>query len=323
MELRHLRYFVTVAEARSVSRAAERLAIAQPPLSQQIRRLEHELGFALFERHPIGVVLTRAGEALLPYARDVLRTAADAVAVATAAHRGSTGHLILGFINGAAYRILPDLLRTHRDSHPYVDVTVRELTIAEQVDALLSRHIDAGLLRPPLENRDLELEVLTRERFIIAMAENHAYAQRASLSLRDLHGAALVTYPYGQPAGFREQIDAVLKRRKIVPVVTQEAAQLHTLCGLAAAGVGLAIVPGSMKIFSLPGLHFKPLRDLSARAEIALAWRRGDNTPQIAGLVAAARLVAERTQSPPPPTPPASPASPPPRASRSAGPVPR
>lgn len=315
MELRHLRYFVAVAEERSVSRAAERLAIAQPPLSQQMRRLERELGFPLFERQPGGVILTRAGEALLPHARDLLRAAADATAAATAAHRGDAGHLALGFINGAAYRVLPALLRAYRDTHPVVEVAVRELAIADQLDALQARRIDAGLLRPPVDDPRLDFLVIARERFVVAMAHDHACARRASLILRDLDDVAVVAYPRGHRAGFRERIDAALAAQRSVPRIAQEATQLHTLCGLAAARVGMAIVPASAEAFSIPGLCFVPLRDLAARAEIALAWRKNDPSAQVAALVAAARSVRLASREPGrAATSPASPATPAPRA---------
>ena len=135
MELRHLRYFLAVAEERSFSRAAERLGIAQPPLSQQIRRLERDLGFPVFERLPKGIRLTPAGEALVSAARSVLQAADEARKTAESAHLGVTGRLVIGFINSAAYSILPRLLRAYSDAHARIKVDAQEMAIAERSDA--------------------------------------------------------------------------------------------------------------------------------------------------------------------------------------------
>ncbi len=271
-----------------MSRAAHRLAIAQPPLSQQIRRLERELGYPLFERTPTGVVPTRAGEALLPHARALLRAADGAVATAAAAHRGDAGRLTLGFINGAAYRVLPTLLRRYRARHPDVTVIVREMAISEQLEALAEGHIDAGILRPEIDEAQFASLLLSREPFVAAVPADDPRATQASIALRDLDGRALVAYPRGHPAGFRERIDAALHAAGAAPSIVQEATQLHTLCGLAAGGVGIAIVPEDARALAIAGLRFVPLDGLHACAETCLAWRRSNTLAQLGNLVAVA-----------------------------------
>lgn len=289
MELRHLRYFIAVAEERSFSRAAERLDIAQPPLSQQIRRLEVALGFVLFERTSKGVRLTQAGAALLPGARSVLQTADDARKAAEAAHLGVAGRLTIAFINSAAYGILPRLLKAYRDAHPHILVDVREKPIADQIDALVEGRVDAGILRPPVDDRRLEAIKLVHEPFVVALPARHVLASRAKLNVRDLQGEPLVGYPRGHLAGFRERIDAALRNAGVTPRFVQEATHVHTLCGLVAGGVGVSIVPVGARVLAIDGVRFVPLTARDLYAEVWLAWSRAATAPQLQDLVAVAR----------------------------------
>lgn len=290
MELRHLRYFIAVAEERSFSRAAERLHIAQPPLSQQIRRLEVDLGFALFERTPRGVKLTRAGDALLPGARWVLQAADDARKAAEAAHLGVAGRLTVAFINSSAYGILPRLLKAYRDAHPDIILDVREMSIADQLDALVAGRVDAGILRPPIDDRRLQAIRLVHEPFVVALPAGHVLASRAKLRLQDLQDEPLVGYPRGHPAGFRERIEAALRSAGVTPRVVQEATHVHTLCGLVAGAVGVAIVPAGARVLAIEGVQFVPLSARDLHAEVWLAWLRAASVPQLRALV----TVAER-----------------------------
>jgi DNA-binding transcriptional LysR family regulator len=292
VELRHLRYFVAIAEERSFSRAAERLSIAQPPLSQQIRRLEAELGFPLFERKPHGVALTRAGEVLLGRARAILLACSEAAADAEAAHRGVAGRLKLAFINSAAYDVLPRLLMAFRKAHPDIEVGVREMIIADQLDALADGSIDAGILRPPVDDARLDALLLAREPFVVALPRGHALRSRSSLTLRDLADEALIAYPRGHPAGFRERIDAALRALGSTPRIVQEATQVHTICGLVAGGVGISIVPIGAQVLAIEGIGFVSLRAPDLYADIWLAWPRQSQLPQLQHFVAVARNVA-------------------------------
>lgn len=291
MELRHLRYFVAVAEERSFSRAAERLGIAQPPLSQQIRRLERDLGFPLFERLPKGIRLTPAGEALVSGARSALRAADEARQAAEAAHRGVTGRLAIGFINSAAYSILPRLLRAYQDAHAQINVDAREMAIADQVDALVEGRIHAGILRPPVDDRRLEAIKLVHEPFVVAVPAGQVLASRARLTLGDLDAVPLVSYPRGHPAGFRERIDAALRNAGVTPRFVHEATHVHTLCGLVGGGVGVSIVPAGAGVLAMDGVRFVSLAAEDLYAEVWLAWSRIATAPQVHGLVAVARNI--------------------------------
>jgi DNA-binding transcriptional LysR family regulator len=291
MELRHLRYFIAVAEERSFSRAAERLAIAQPPLSQQIRRLEVDLGFPLFERTPKGVRLTRAGEAFLPAARSVLEAADAARQSAEHAHRGIAGRLSIAYMNSAAYGVLPRLLKGMRDGHPGIQVDVREMTIADQFDALVDGRVDAGILRPPIDDTRLASIKLVDEPFVVALPCDHPLAKAPAIDPHALGTERLVGYPRGHPAGFRERVDATLRNSGITPRVVQEAIHIHTLCGLVAGGVGLAIVPAGSRAMTIDGVQFVPLAAPGMRAEVWLAWLRAAAEPQVQNLIAVAKAV--------------------------------
>jgi DNA-binding transcriptional LysR family regulator len=289
VELRHLRYFIAVAEERSFSRAADRLDLAQPPLSQQIRRLEADLGFPLFDRTSRGVRLTRAGEALLPGARTVLQAAEDAKKSAQAAHDGVAGRLSIAYMNSAAYGILPRLLRAVRAAHPDVRVEVREMAIADQLDALVEGRVDVGILRPPIDDVRLDSIPLLDEAFLVALPDAHPLASSKVVHLRDLDAEPLIAYPRGHPAGFRERIDTALRNEGVTPRVVHEATHVHSLCGLVAAGLGASIVPAGARALGIEGVHLVPL-DCDLRAEVRLAWLRAAMQPQVQHLIA----VAER-----------------------------
>jgi DNA-binding transcriptional LysR family regulator len=288
VELRHLRYFLAVAEERSFSRAAERLHIAQPPLSQQIRRLEKDLGFAVFARTSKGVRLTPAGQALLEGARAVLSAVDDARRSAEAAHAGVAGRLSLAFMNSAAYSILPRLLKAYARAHPGVAVDAREMAIADQIDALVDGRIDAGILRPPIDDTRLAAVPLAEEPFVVALPAGHGLSSKPKVRLADLHGEALVGYPRGHVAGFRERIDATLRADGISPRVVQEAIHVHTLCGLVAGGVGAAIVPESARRLAMEDVVFVPLDAPDLRAQTWLAWLANSTMPQLQHLITTA-----------------------------------
>src|SRR5579875_998382 len=176
MELRHLRYFVAVAEELHFGRAAARLMIVQPSLSQQIRQLEDELGFPLLRRTKRSVELTDAGRVFLAEARDVLARVQSAKYAAQRANRGEVGRLVVGYISSSAFDLLPVLLRAYRERFPDVEVTLRELNTQEQVRALEEGHIHVGLLRLPISTPLINIEVVRREPIVCALPEEHPLA---------------------------------------------------------------------------------------------------------------------------------------------------
>src|SRR5687767_2086529 len=186
MELRHLRYFVAVAEELHFGRAAVRLHVSQPPLSQQIKALEEELGVQLFQRTRRHVELTDAGRALLPEARAALEQAERAQRVAREAGAGARGRLVIGFVTSASYSVLPAAVRALRRAWPSVEVTLREMVPSAQLEALEWREIDVGLLRPPVDDARVEVEVVLEEPLLVALPARSALARKRGLALGDL-----------------------------------------------------------------------------------------------------------------------------------------
>ena len=186
IELRHMIYFIAVAEELHFGRAAERLFIAQPPLSQQIQRLEKELGALLFRRTKRSVELTEAGAVFLEEARRTVAQAELAISTARRAQRGEVGRLAIGFVASATYLSLPETLRTYRRNYPEVELSLSELTTAQQVKALLNRQLDVGFVRPPLYTTEIETYILMEEEFVLALPETHALHDRLAIFIRGL-----------------------------------------------------------------------------------------------------------------------------------------
>lgn len=279
MELRHLRYFVTVAEELHFGRAAQRLHIAQPPLSQQIRQLEEELGVQLFLRTKRSVSLTEAGAAFFEEAQRVLEQTKHAVEVAQRTGHGEQGQLIIGFVGSATYGLLPRLLRNFRERYPAVVLVLRELTTSQQVHALQEQRIHLGVLRPPVTQKFLTLEAFTQEALIVALPEGHRLASQRSLSLAELAGEPFVLFPRRLGPGLYDHILHLCQQAGFSPHITQEAIQMQTTVGLVAAGFGIGLVPASLQQLRLDGVVYRELNDAFACMELALAWRQDAANP--------------------------------------------
>lgn len=282
MELRHLRYFVAVAEELHFGRAAQRLNIAQPPLSRQIRDLEREVGAALFERVARGVQLTAAGRAFLPQARLTLAQAERAKRTAQRAAQGEVGRLRVGFVDAATYSdVLPDVLSFFRMHLPQIGVSLFEMDSAQQEDALREGRIDLGIMqRPPADaERWLALEQVYRDALVLALPQEHRLARRARVSMHDLtHEAFVLLFRSSDP----ELWDSIIARCRAAgfsPRVIQEAGAWHTLAGVVGAGVGVAFVPGSLANIKRPGVTYKPVRGFAAELTLYAAWKRGEKSP--------------------------------------------
>jgi DNA-binding transcriptional LysR family regulator len=295
MELRHLRYFVAVAEELHFGRAAERLRIAQPPLSRQIRDLEREIGSALFERVPRGVELTPAGLAFLPEARLTLAQAERAQRTAQRAARGETGRLRVGFVEAATHSgILPDVLGFFRAHLPNVGLSLFELDPLRQAEAFQDARIDVGILHSaPLDAaRWLRVETIYTEPVILALPKTHRLAGRARLTLAALADEAFVSFP--RVVG-PEIFDDVVSRCRAVgfsPRIVQEATGWHTLASLVSAGVGIGFVPSSISEFQQRGVVYRPVRELDVKLSLAAVWKRGERSPVRERFVTALKAVA-------------------------------
>ncbi|MBD2020890.1 LysR family transcriptional regulator [Leptolyngbya sp. FACHB-36] len=274
MELRHLHYFIAVAEELNFSRAADRLHMAQPPLSQQIRQLEQELGFQVFHRTKRRVQLTEAGQAFLVEARQVLQHLDQAVQTGRQASRGEVGQLAIGFVSSTAYNILPPILQSFRRQVPDVTLELRELTTREQLQALLEGKLDIGFVRPPVEEPELATAVIFREPLMVALPEFHALQKRAKVPVRSLSNEPFILFPRAIAPGLYDPIISLCLQAGFSPRVVQEAIQMQTIVSLVAAEMGVAIVPLSLRNLQRQGVIYKPLQESTPMVEIVMIWRK-------------------------------------------------
>jgi DNA-binding transcriptional LysR family regulator len=273
MELRHLQYFITVAEELHFSRAAEKLHIAQPPLSQQIRQLEAELGLKLFERTKRKVELTVAGKAFLLEARRVFQQIEKAVEVAQQAARGEIGRLIIGFNSSATYSVLPKILRRFRRANPQIELILNELTTSQQLEHLNCQKIDLGLLYLPLPESDrLRYLRVHQEPLIVAISATNPLAVQAQISLNQLSQESFILPPSHLGEALYKKIIRLLEQNNFAPQKIQEAIQLQTAISLVAGGIGVAIVPASLQNLQRAGVVYKSLQETTPNIEIGAVW---------------------------------------------------
>lgn len=289
MELRHLRYFVAVAEELHFGRAAARLFIAQPPLSQQIQQLERELGVTLFGRTSRRVQLTPAGEAFLEGARQTLAALEAAAQSARRAARGETGWLGIGFAASATYDLLPAVLHDFRAQFPDVTLSLIELNAAEQTQALHDRSIHVGFARPPAAHAQIVVEAVRREPFLVALPDAHPLAARPMLSLPMLAGEPFVSFPETPLPSYAQVVRAVCEAAGFAPRVVQEVREMQTALSLVAAGLGIALLPASVQHLHRDGVVYRPLPDDAPRTEMAVICRKDDAAPVLQNFLAIIR----------------------------------
>lgn len=277
LELRHLRYFVAVAEELHFGRAAQRLHMSQPPLSMQIRSLEETVGTPLFERSRRRVTLTKAGEVFLRDARQILARTGLAVGAARSASRGETGDLAIGFISTADYNVLPPLLRDFRQRAPGVRLSLREATTDIQLDALAGGSLDVGFVMAPVDVPELEYRPIHREPLVIALPERHPLAgEPGSVSLARFARTPFLLFPRAHGPGLHDDIVAFCRQAGFSPRVEQEAVQMQTIISLVSAELGVALIPASMQNLRRTGVVYRTLVEQGPLIESGLAWRRDD-----------------------------------------------
>ncbi|WP_059002118.1 LysR family transcriptional regulator [Leptolyngbya sp. NIES-2104] len=291
MELRHLRYFVAVAEELHFGHAAQRLQIAQPPLSQQIRQLEQELGVELLYRTKRTVRLTEAGQAFLQQARQILVQSEQAIEVAQRASRGEVGRLAIGFVGSATCSLLPDVVRSFRRQFPDVRLLLHEMTTSEQLEALHDDRIQIGFLCPPINDAELSVETVLQESFVAVLPEVHPLATQTQLSLASLAEESFILSPRHLGSGFHDQIIRLCQQVGFMPQVTQEAIQMQTILSLVAAELGVALVPASLQTLQRAGVVYKPLEGQTLDVELAMVWRSANSSPVLHQFLAQSRAV--------------------------------
>lgn len=286
LPLPQLHAFVVLAEELHFGRAAARLGIAQPPLSQQIRRLETKVGHPLFSRTPGRTVLTPAGHALLPAARHALTDLSQGLAAARAVATGHSGTLRIGFAASIALTVLPGLLRAHRDRHPGVDLDIREMTTAPQLSALAAGTIDVGLLRePPPDEPLLSFRTILTEPFVAVLPSSHPLATQRTVELGQLADSPFVLLPREVGPGLHDRIVALCAAAGFTPRVAQRAVEWQTVCALVEAGLGVSLAPTGIRRIRLKGVAFRPVEPRTARTRVAVAWRGDDDSPLVTNLL--------------------------------------
>ncbi|SDH60554.1 DNA-binding transcriptional regulator, LysR family [Paraburkholderia phenazinium] len=310
-DLRQLRYFIAVAEEKHFGHAAARLSMTQPPLSQAIRALEETLGVELFARTKRSVELTPVGADLLPEVQRLLASAEGLRPLAQSLARGEAGVLSLAFVSTADYGLLPLLLRDFGARYPRVRLQLTEATSDVQIDELVAGRIDAGLVIAPLPPRhaaQLSWLPISREPLVIAMSsemaarvegrgDNDGAAAGAEwsdtpVSLRDLGDAPLVIFPRRLAPGFYDIIMDCYGVAGLTPRIAQEAIQMQTIVSLVSAGMGVALVPQSLRNLRRTGVVYRPLRESVPAIETGLVWRTAQVSPVLAGFIGIVRAHA-------------------------------
>jgi len=287
LELRQLRYFVTVAEELHFGRAAQRLHMTQPPLSQTIAALEETLGAPLFLRTRRQVELTPAGAALLPEARRLLAQAAGMPELVRRAAAGESGRLALSFVTPADYSVLPPLLRDYSAAFPHVELVLQEATTDVQIDDLLHGRIDAGLLIPPLPDKAqalLDLAIVLKEALVLC-APQGILPPDGPIALGALPRLPLIIFPRKSAPALYDAILSCFHDAGITPAIGQEAIQMQTIVSLVSAGMGLALVPQSVSNLQRPGVEYRALANPTPPVELGLAWRRDNASPVLRGFL--------------------------------------
>lgn len=301
MELRHLRYFAAVAEDLHFGRAALRLGVSQPPLSQQIRALEAEVGVPLLTRHPRGVDLTEAGKAFLAEARAALEQVERAVEAARRSARGEQGRLAIGYTSSTAFHpLIPAVVRAFRQAAPAVALELEESSTGELIEALRRERLDAAFVRTPVgDTAGLVIAPLLRERMLVVLPAQHPLAQRpaTALALAELAEETFILYRRPTGPGLYDAIIAACHAAGFAPHIGQEAPRLLSTLSLVSAGLGVSIIPQSISRLDTEGLAYRALADApQLLAPLHLAYRAAAVSGPVARLLEQVRqMVREGT----------------------------
>lgn len=289
MELRHLRYFIAVAEELHFGRAALALGISQPPLSQQIQALEQELGARLFERTNRRVELSEAGRLFLDEARQVLAQVDKAADVARRAQLGQLGELKVGFTTSAPFNSsIPKAIYAFRQAFPAVHLNLREMSSKEVADALVDGSIDIGLMRPLALPDSVTAVELFREPLVAVLNSAHPLVPDSSsgLHLADMANEPFVFFPRGHGSGLLAQLLSLARAAGFSPHIAQEAAAAMTIIGLVSAGLGVSVLPASFQWMRIDGVVYRPLLDAGAESAVWLVQRQEAPSAMVKGFAA-------------------------------------
>lgn len=291
MELRHLRYFATVARERSFTRASSILNIAQPPLSRQVQQLEAELGMALIDRNARPLELTEAGRLVYEQAAQILERVEDMRALVGRMRDSSRNVFRIGFVASTLYGKLPDVIRAYRAERPDTELVLSEMVTLDQIAALKEGRIDVGFGRIPFDDPAVTRLLLRNERLIVAVPGEHPLAGRAKVTcLRDLAAEDVIVYPRSPRPSYADQVLAMFRDRGFRPARVLEVRELQTALGLVAAGLGVCLVPAAVESLQRANVTYCPLDEEGVVSPIFMSCRVGDTSPDIPHVL---RLVQE------------------------------
>jgi DNA-binding transcriptional LysR family regulator len=285
MEFRALRCFVAVAEELHFGRAAARLNISQPALTQQIKRLEGELGVLLFDRNRRSVKLNQSGVALMVEAQAILLQIERTTNVVKRAQHAGGGHIRIGFVPSALVAGVAKVFHAARVAMPEVTETWIEINSAEQIVALQQERIDVGLAHTPLDYGAMKAFPLIREPLVIALPEAHPAALAAQIRLSALNKEEFVISPREGAPGYYDMVQAIFSEAGFRPRVAHQARHLFALINLVSVGLGLALVPSSFKSLTVPGVVFREIEGLQQLVELSVMWNPQNESPAVAGLL--------------------------------------
>jgi DNA-binding transcriptional LysR family regulator len=294
MDLRRLRYFVVAAEELNFSRAAGRLRIAQPPLSAQIKQLENELGVLLFDRTGRGVRLTDAGYVLLEEARRIFIQLEQTARMVERVGSGQVGRLSLGFVPSATNEVLPPVLYKFQKSFPEVELFLHEMMPDQVVQRLHGKQIDVGFFYLPFDDSALDTRPVSREPLVVALPETHPLAKEPEIDLRSLEREPFVLPRRYNMPGLYGQVTEVCRQAGFTPRPVQKDVWLmQTIVGLVASGIGVGLVPCSLRNFRRKGVVYKTVRGLSPTVEMGAIWRRSDSSAVLSAFLSIVGEVAQ------------------------------
>lgn len=294
MELRHLTYFITVAEELHFGRAAARLQMTQPPLSKQIQQLEDEMGVVLFKRNKRHVELTTAGELFLSEARKVLSQLNQAIDTAQRAQRGEFGQLVIGFVGSASYDILPAFIREYRRMYPDVSVILHELSTPDQILALIGRRIDIGLLHPPVSNSLIEAEPVKKGVAALSLPKNHPLASKKEITMEDLRDQSFIVVSREIWPGLYDEFLSLFQNESFSPKIVQEATEYQMVVGLVSAGIGIGVVPATAeKLFNLE-VVYREISEHPMPAVLSMAHLKKNNNPAMKQFIRLSRQIIRK-----------------------------
>lgn len=275
MNIRILRQFLTVAEEKSITKAAARIHIEQAPLSLAIKRLEKELGFDLLIRNPKGVELTGAGLHFLEYAKDAVKAIDSGISASKHMAAGLLGRVRIGFVTSASYELLPKIIQVFRKKFPNVDLTLKQMTNEDLIRNLASENLDFILTRSSLDLKELSFETLVNEEFVCAIHAHHKLAKNKSVHIKELKDESFITLrPY--LGGFYDQLMGLFTEADFKPKIVQEMPQLDAIIGVVGTGLGIGIVPATLKYLNIPNVKYLKLNGVNSTARIYLAWNKSN-----------------------------------------------